>query len=298
MKVNAYILAADPSWIEASVLSYYPMVDRIVVSFDAEGRGWTGASLDVENCLTRVRAIDKDGKFDFRPGHFARPQYFDRPMLSETHQRQVALEQASDGADWILQLDTDEILGDIDVFLGSLAAADAAGADAMNYPSVWLYCRAFGRWYLESGQRGWRRNAGFPGPMAVRAGSTFTHARRVNGSYFHVDLTARPSAVAVPRGIPVSKVIPSSAAIWHLSMVRSEAFMRRKLSTTGHAHDRDWNPEIRRWMRARAHPIASALFTQLERGNYKRPLRLTSIPPHVDLLLQNSSCDTVDALRN
>ena len=58
METNAYILAADPAWIEASVRSYYDRVERIVVSYDEDGLGWTGVPLDIEQCLRRLRAMD------------------------------------------------------------------------------------------------------------------------------------------------------------------------------------------------------------------------------------------------
>ena len=58
MKLAAYILAADPAWIDWSVPSYYDLVDRIIVSYDGDGLGWTGAPLQIEECLNRLRAID------------------------------------------------------------------------------------------------------------------------------------------------------------------------------------------------------------------------------------------------
>ncbi len=42
MRLNAYVLAADPAWIEESVASYYDLVQRILVSFDDSGTSWTG----------------------------------------------------------------------------------------------------------------------------------------------------------------------------------------------------------------------------------------------------------------
>ncbi|MBE7158495.1 MAG: hypothetical protein INR62_08700, partial [Rhodospirillales bacterium] len=124
MRTNAYLLAADPAWIESSVLSYYPLVERIVVSYDEDGFGWTGAPLDIDQCLRRLRVIDRDGKLDFQPGHYARREFFRRPLENDTYQRQCALDQAGTDADWVLQLDTDEIIGDASIFTDCLAQAD------------------------------------------------------------------------------------------------------------------------------------------------------------------------------
>ena len=61
-RIKAYILAADPTWIEESVGSYYPIVDEIIVSYDVDGRAYTGVPLPVETCLQKLRSIDRDGK--------------------------------------------------------------------------------------------------------------------------------------------------------------------------------------------------------------------------------------------
>ena len=61
MRLNAYLLAADPTWIEAGIGSYYDAVAQIVVSYDRNHRGFTGRPVPVDECLARMRAIDRDG---------------------------------------------------------------------------------------------------------------------------------------------------------------------------------------------------------------------------------------------
>ena len=284
MKINAYILAADPAWIEGSVLSYYPLVERIVVSYDEDGFGWTGAPLDIDQCLQRLRAIDRDGKLDFRPGHYARREFFRRPLDNDTHQRQCALDQAGTDADWVLQLDTDEIIGDAATFTDCLSQADRLRRDAFNYPSLWLYCQASPCWYLEWCDRGWRRTPGYPGPLAVRANSRLTLARRMDGSHFHVDLSRSGSRVRVPNGIKVDRVITAPEAVWHFSMLRDEAWLRRKFISSGHAHERNWHEEVDGWLWARRHPWLKTVISQFGYGLYKRPLRPVRVPSAVDQL--------------
>ena len=297
MKCNAYIMAADPAWIEASVRSYYPLAGRIVVSYDEAGRGWTGGALDVEQCLRRLRAIDPAGKLDFRPGHYARPEFFDRPMENDTYQRQCALRQAEDGADWVLQLDTDEVIASLDTFTNSLREADRRGCQALNYPSLWMYSRAFDHWGLEWCDRGWRRAAGYPGPLAVRSGSELTLARRVESGHYHVDLTPRGSSGRVPNGIPVDRVVAAREAVWHLSMWRDEEWLRRKFASSSHATDRDWHPEIAGWLWAREHPLLKTLVSQFSRGAHKRPLRLSRLPRTVQSLVAESCVSDSPAVR-
>ena len=61
MKLNAYVLAADPAWIEESIAGYYPHVDRIIVSFDETGTSWTGHPLDPTEAVSRLKALDHQG---------------------------------------------------------------------------------------------------------------------------------------------------------------------------------------------------------------------------------------------
>src|SRR4051794_32393856 len=110
MRIHAYVLAADPTWLVSSVAVYYPHVDKIVVSYDEEHRGYTGAPVPSDTCLKYLRRLDGDGKLEFHPGKFASPGANGGPREAETRQRRVALRQAESGADWVLQIDTDEVL--------------------------------------------------------------------------------------------------------------------------------------------------------------------------------------------
>jgi hypothetical protein len=294
IRLSAYILAADPAWIEASVLSFYGLVDRIVVSYDEDSIGYTGVSVDVEQCLRRLRAIDTAGKCDYCPGHFARAEFFQQPMENETHQRRVALKQASAGADWVVQLDTDEVLADPAVFNESLEEASRRGRQALNFPAIWLYSHAGARWYLELGFRGWRRAAGYPGPLAIAAGAVLSQARRIAGApsdYYHVDLSSKATSFAFPNNIRVDRVIRPHQAAYHFSWVRSEAWLRRKLATWSHSTDKNWSCEFTRWTRAMNHPMLASLLSQFERGPSKRPLRFTRIPTTVAKLINASADD-------
>ena len=57
LQPNAYVLAADPAWIEESVASYYDFVKRIFVSFDETGTSWTGHPLDPTEAVNRLKAV-------------------------------------------------------------------------------------------------------------------------------------------------------------------------------------------------------------------------------------------------
>src|SRR5690606_37064795 len=186
MRVSAYVLLADPSFLAASLSAYYHLVYRVVLSYDETRTSWTGTPLPVDECLAIVETIDTDGKCVRAPGRFARLD--EHPLDNDTHQRQSALDAASDGADWVLQLDTDEVMLDPDAFLASLDRAERAGAGGLHFPSRWLYSRVAPGRYLEASTRLGRPAASYPGPLAVRAGTTLTHARQADVPLWRVDL--------------------------------------------------------------------------------------------------------------
>ena len=73
MRLHAYVLAGDPAWIRQGIGSFYGLVDRIVVSYDADGLSWSGHPLSTEESLDRIAAADPDGKVVLHPGRFSNP---------------------------------------------------------------------------------------------------------------------------------------------------------------------------------------------------------------------------------
>jgi len=253
MKLNAYILAADPAWIEASVLSYYDVVDRIVVSYDETSISWTGAPIDVEQCLQRLRAIDSAGKFDYRPGHFARQAFFDRPMENDTHQRQVALDQASEGAEWVLQFDTDEVLPNSRRLLSQLEASCLDGPPAIEWPMKVLFRSLGGGRYLQVVGRDGRGHYEYPGPIAVRPGVRLKDARRTDGAFMRLVVVGDDQSLQVRRSpSPLetrSECLSDADAVLHNSWGRSSRSVCTKIRSWGHHNGlRSWWFYYRYWL--------------------------------------------------
>jgi hypothetical protein len=277
MRVSAYVLAADPAFLAASVRSYYPLVDRIVVSYDSSGRSWSGVPIPVEACFGELTAVDPEGKLEFVPGDFSLPTK--APMECETLQRQAALVAASEGSDWVLQLDGDEVLPDPAIFAEVLARADAGGHNALDYPSRWLYAHTGGGQYLEASSRWWRPIAGYPGPLAVRVGVRLRVARQINGGApFRVDFRRRNSDPWRSRDTPVHAVIDIDQAALHFSWVRSESEMRLKAQFSGHRDDFCWSAAIQSWVWRQKHPRLAAMGTPFRSRELRSRLRLSSIP--------------------
>jgi hypothetical protein len=276
IRVNAYVLAADPSFLEASILAYYDRVDRIVVSFDDSHRSWTGTALPVEQCRSLISALDRDGKCREVAGRFFRPEH--DPLENDTFQRQTALDAASDGADWVVQLDTDEVMLNSARFFDTLRRADGIGAGALDYPSRWVYTRVAPGRYLQKTSRFWRVAAAYPGPLAVRAGTTLRLARQTDAPPYRVDFRERNTDPWGPRRRLADEVVATSEAVIHFSWVRDPEVMRRKLGWSGHAGDLTDPSTLRAWKWRTRHPLLTTLGTPLRRDDWLRPVRITEPP--------------------
>ncbi|WP_415296791.1 hypothetical protein [Cellulosimicrobium sp. SJTW-1] len=273
MRRTAYVLVADPSYLASSLRSYYAHVDRIVLSYDEDATSWTGTPLPVDECLAVVDALDVDGKCVRAPGTYARPG--EAPLESETVQRQAALDQASDGADWVLQLDTDEVMLSPASFLGSLARAEAAGASGLHYPSRWLYSRVAPGRYLEASSRFGRPAASYPGPLAVRAGTALTHARQTDAPLYRVDLRPWNTDPSHRHDEVVHEVVQPDDAVLHFSWVRTPATMRQKFGWSGHTTHYSRPGVYESWVARSCHPRRTALTSPLRRHDW---FRLVTVP--------------------
>ena len=265
---HAYVLAADPHFLTASIRSYYDLVDRIVVSYDESGSSWTGTPIPVDECLAQIRTLDTENKCVLLPGHHADTSR--DPLRNDTAQRRQALEAASDGADWVLQLDTDEVVVDPVTFSAAIDRADAAGAEALHYPSRWLYTHAGGDQFLEASTRFGRPASSYPGPLAVRSGTRLRLCRQTDAPHYRVDVRPWNTDTFHPRDMIVHEVIPLDSAVVHYSWVRPPEVMRRKFAWSGHANEYS-KPEVYAlWEQRSRHPYLTALTTPLRRTDWFR----------------------------
>ena len=295
MRIAAYVLAADPAFLTESLLSYYAHVDRIVVSYDADSRSWTGTPLPVEECLDAIARLDTAGKCVLAPGHYSREGY--EPLENETFQRQHALDLASEDADWVLQLDTDEVMPRPATFLRSLAKAEAAGAGGLDYPSRWLYARVGPGTYLESATRTGRLTASYPGALAVRAGTTLRHCRQADTPLFRVDVRPWNTDPYHPRDVIVHEVVPESHAVVHFSWVRSDEAMRVKFGWSGHAAEYTKPAVYARWRWRSDHPRLTALSSALRRTDRFRLSQISDPPAVAPPILTEATSSTPGVLR-
>jgi hypothetical protein len=235
MRLKAYILAADPNWIETSVLSYYGLVEEIVVSYDRNGVGWSGHPIPMDECLGRLRAIDKDKKMCFIGGDYYRPRF--SPMENDTHQRQCSIDKIGNTADWIIELDTDEILPNAKVFVERLAEVPKDRI-VVEWPMRVFFQRTNAGRFLEVTTFLRQQLTEYPGPVATRPGVRLDCARRSStASKWRFDIRRKNYDLETKSWYVADSVIPKNDAILHFSWVRSEADILRKVRGWGHATD-------------------------------------------------------------
>ena len=263
LRIGAYLLMGDPAFLEQCVRSLYAIAERIVVVYDKDGVGWTGRPLPVEQCLAVVERLDGEKKVELLAGTYHGRDV--HPLEAETDERNDGIRAFGDDVDWVVQLDTDEVLGDPARFVRAIGRAHAEGRSALEYPARWLYAHVNGELYLERCRRFWGISAGFPGAMAVRAGTTLRLARQCDAPLWRIDFRRRNTDPAHPRTARVDEVIRGNEGIWHFSWVRSEEQMRSKSTTSGHVDDLNWNREIDRWIRRSRHPYLATAITPVRR---------------------------------
>ena len=249
-RIKAYVLAADPTWIEFSVSAYYPYVQEIIVSYDRRGLGWTGAPVALDESLERLRAVDSDRKMRFVAGDFSGTVR--DPMENDTLQRNVALQLASEDADWVLQLDTDEYLPSPPALLSAIQRADLQGFGALEWPMRVLYRNLPGGKALEICARDGGDHFEYIAPVAVRSGKRLVHSRQTNGAVLRALVRGDRYSVQLSRPVAVGEVreelLNSNEAIIHNSWARSPADLRRKLASWSHASARAWIYYWGRWL--------------------------------------------------
>jgi hypothetical protein len=280
MKINAYVCLGDPAWIEPSIASYYEYVDKIIASYDVNGVSWSGTKLPVDECIRRLSAIDKDSKVVFLPGNFAQPEDIDSPVDRETHQRQVSLDIASEDADWVLQLDTDEVLQSWECLFGEIERAENFGCSAVYFPAIYIY-QVLSSWLaLEQCRRFGKRQCGYPGPIAVRSKTMLYYTRRANVRTLHVRCKGTYDTVIELEVASEVSYVSINDALIHFTRARTPDSLVRKFDSWGHSLDRNWTPTKIFWSRVHRWPYLFVVLSHFLRGPHVAQLkfmRLSSV---------------------
>lgn len=251
-RIKAYVLAADPTWLEQSLGAYYGLVDEIIVSYDRSSRGWTGAPIPVEECLTRLSVLDRCKKMRFVPGDFSSP--VKDPMENDTLQRRIALQLASEDADWVLQLDTDEWLPAPLALFDAIERADELEVDGVEWPMRVLYRRLRTEGALEVCSTDGGDHFEYIAPIAVRAGVRLRHSRRIDGRILRAVVKGDSRSLQLTRPVEAGEIreerLRPDEAIFHNSWARSPVELMRKLASWSHSGPSAWRHFFFRWLPA------------------------------------------------
>jgi hypothetical protein len=257
LRIHAYVLAADPTWLATSVRAYYPHVEKLVVSYDQDGIGWAGGPIRVEACLAALRLLDVDRKIEWAGGRFhsfGRAGRDGDTLARDTRQRRAALELASSGADWVLHIDTDEVLPRWEALLSALKMADDLGLSAVEWPLRVLYRQLPKGKYLEVVTSQTTTHYEY-GSIAVRPGTQLVECRRSSGPYLRPVVMGDRFSLHVRRpledGEHRAEMLSSDDAIWHNSWARPARAVRSKIASWGHNQGlRTWFYYYAKWLPA------------------------------------------------
>jgi hypothetical protein len=275
-RIGAYVLASDPTWLRSSVARYYHLLDVLVVSASATSTGWTGRPIAVSDCTAVIEDLDQRKIATVVRGNFQSPK---NPMDADTRQRQHAIDavNALDGdLDWVLQIDTDEVVPSTDKLLHLLELADERGADAVEWPMRVFYRRLPGGRYLQVVNADGSDHFEYPGPIAIRARARVTEARQTAERFLRPLVEGDHQSLQITRPAGPQEIretcLTGSDAILHNSWARPRSDVWRKVSSWSHNQGLrstryfyfTWLPAPVLWRQMRdLHPFASGLWPRL-----------------------------------
>lgn len=239
LSIAAYVLAADTSKLVESISSYYKLVTKIVISCDQTSRGWTGAPIRVSDVISIVRSFDTDNKCVIHYGDYSRAEFNVDPMAGETFQRNEALSFAAEYGDWILQIDSDEVVADVAALLRWIHFADKNGYNSLEWPLSVVY-RKFGNNHLTVCASDGTPLYEYPGSIALRAGYPVVHARRVSCNMLRLTVMGDVNSKSLLNKVDVNETrlecLRHDQAIDHYSWSRSASEIFEKVRSWGHSN--------------------------------------------------------------
>lgn len=282
LRIGAYLLSGDPTWLASSLSRYYDLLDDLVVMVPRDGRSWTGRPLPVRECLEAVQAVDHNHKARLVTGHWLNVA---NPMNAEIAQRLDGLSALAD-MDWVIQIDNDEILPDPHRLVEFIQRAQAVDAEAVWWPMRVLFRRTSRYRYLSVVDRSGEHQFEYPGPVAIRPSAVLMDGRRPSEGM----PSLRPRVSSTPRvdsDAPTvldeqDLTITAAEAIIHNSWGRDARSVWRKIGSSGHrlGGAKGWlyfflvwlpAPLTWRWLRS-FHPL---------KGDWWPRLSPWSVPQHL-----------------
>ena len=274
LKIGAYVLLADPTWIQSAVQQYYEHIDVLVVSYDCRSKGWTGTDIPVSECLALIKQIDLYGKVIEIVGDYSSGNQ--TPIDKDTKQRQDCIDYLSGRVDWIIQLDTDEWFPDVSELV-RIAENLPLDIHGVEWPMKVLF-RKIGKYqYLSISGESHNSVYEYPGPVLVRSNVKLVDARRISAPIVRYCVMDDESSLQLSGthvvGITLRRDLNHRQVIVHNSWARSRDVVYRKVTSWGHNQGVRstlyfwlvWFPSPFTWrIISDFHPFAKGLWPKLE----------------------------------
>ncbi|WP_292832142.1 hypothetical protein [Microbacterium sp.] len=273
-RIGAYILPGDPNWLAKTLVAYYPLLEELVVPLPAEGIGWAGRPIPVDDVLAIVRTLDHRGILRTLEGTWTD---LEQPMRADTAQRQAALDALAGRVDWVLQIDNDEYLPNPAALLQAIDAAEDSGLSAVEWPMRVLFRRTK-RWVFEVVSEDGSSRYDYPGAIAVKPEVVLADARRADAPFLRALVIGDDRSLQVRRpateGEQRWEELRPEDAIIHNSWARSAGAVWQKTRSWGHVDGMRsvayfvfrWMPVPLLWQFTKnLHPFARDLWPRLAR---------------------------------
>jgi hypothetical protein len=262
----AYVMAADPAFLESSILSYYDQVEAIIVTYDRDHLGWTGNPVRTQYCLDAISRLDKDSKCVYFAGEYARKEFFGDPNKNETHQRNQSIAIARQYSDWIVQIDTDEVLPPALRLRDLVDLADSNGCSSVWFPMLWVFSINSNGITVASNRR-LIPIADFPGPILLRADQHVVFSRQEVDRAKALSIRCKNILGSVDGTKIVDMNLELTDLVMHYSMERTESDFQMKAKNNGHAFEVDWVLAYRCWKLAKSRPILASIISVFRKRN-------------------------------
>ncbi len=217
------LAAYDAEYLPASINSYYPFVEEIIIGLDSSRISWSGNKFTFEEgkLWTELKKIDVDNKIHLIEDNFHQSKV---ALENDNNERNVLKSHCS--YDWIFSIDADEELIDAKNFFYSWCPLVAPYRDKLDISMTWfLTFKEFENEYLVIADNNNRWFKGDTQGFGTTKNKTFTYCRWTENK----------------------RIINSPLAVIHWSFCRTAENLQKKLLNFGHSDKTPNDPFYHNW---------------------------------------------------
>lgn len=217
------LIAYDAEYLPASIKSYYPYVDEIILGLDKDRISWSNKkfSFKEDELWAALRVIDTEHKIVVIEDNF---HVSSIAIENDTYERNILKSHCK--YDWIFSIDADEVLINAQDFFTKWCPIVAPYRDKLDISFTWLLpFKEFENEYLVIANPDNRWFKGDTQGFATSKSKTFTYCRWTDNK----------------------RVIHSPLGVVHWSFCRTEENLAQKLHNFGHSDKTTSDPFYANW---------------------------------------------------